>query len=306
MGKATLPPRLALYPLTCSKRKSPNKAGTIHLIGLPMKPDAKFARPQGTSPLGKGDNEQDKEISIVDMMVADASIQAKSNPSTSSYSKCDGDSEEGSINKEIASARKLLFRMAKTPDDLTVTTTASRPWVWMLKKGEEFDKGDKPPDMDKKRAAKFALGTNFKARLATMTARQTPGKDDSVGFTQDSVVKVRFKIFHEDVQEAVTGMLDHCLAILHKRDKSACFLNGKKTLEAHKATHFPRDITDFYHNWVKWDEPIKSFLNTIPVNKSRFAGSFYFYSEWDPSTLFEKTLLKWQAKRSTRGPSSSS
>ncbi len=62
--------------------------------------------------------------------------------------------------------------------------------------------------MDKKRAAKFASGMNFKARLATKMARQTPGKDDSVGFMQDSVVKVHLKIFHGDVQEAVMGMLD--------------------------------------------------------------------------------------------------
>ncbi len=93
--------------------------------------------------------------------------------------------------------------MAKTPDDSTVTTTASRPWVWMPKKGEGLDKGDGLPDRDKKRADKFASGTNFKARSATKTARQTPGKDDSVGFTQDSVVKVCRKIFHGDVQEAV-------------------------------------------------------------------------------------------------------
>ncbi len=107
-GKATLPPRSALHPLKSSKRETPNKAGTIHLIGLPIKPDAKSARPQGTSPSGKGDDEQDKEIPIVNMTVADASSQAKSNPSASSDSECDGDSEEGSINKEIASAWKFF------------------------------------------------------------------------------------------------------------------------------------------------------------------------------------------------------
>jgi hypothetical protein len=159
----------------------------------------------------------------------------------------------------------------------------------MPKKGEGLDKGDEPTNMDKKRVAKFALGTNFKARSATKRMWQTPGKDESVGFMQDSVVKVHLKIFHGDVQEAMMGMLDHCLAILHKRDKAACFLNGKKTLEAHKATDFPWDFTDFYDDWGKWDKLIKSFLNTIPVHKScSFSGLFYFRSMWDPCTLFEK------------------
>ncbi len=134
-------------------------------------------------------------------------------------------------------------------------------------------------------------------------ARKTPGKEGAA-LAQESVVKVCLKIFHSvgDVQEAVTGMLDHCLAILHERDKTACFLNGKKTLEAHKATYFPRDFTDFYDDWGKWDKPIDSFLNTIPVNKScLFAGLFYFCSESDPCTLFEKTLLKMASQKKHKG-----
>jgi hypothetical protein len=136
-------------------------------------------------------------------------------------------------------------------------------------------------------------------------ACKTPGKEGvALVLVQESVVKVHLKIFHGvgDVQEAMMGMLDHCLAILHERDKMACFLNGKKTLEAHKATDFLRDFTDFYDNWGKWDQPIKSFLDTIPVNKSHsFAGSFYLCSKWDPCTLFEKTLLKMVSQKKHKG-----
>jgi hypothetical protein len=62
------------------------------------------------------------------------------------------------------------------------------------------------------------------------------------------------KNFHgaNDVQETVLGMMDHCFSILHEHDKKACFVN-KKSLEAYKAADFPRDFTDFYDEWGKWD-----------------------------------------------------
>jgi hypothetical protein len=72
-------------------------------------------------------------------------------------------------------------------------------------------------------------------------------------------------------------MMDHCLTILHKRNKRACFLNKKKLLKAYKAMDLPRDFTDFYNDWGKWDKMVRAFLNTIPADKSRsFTGSFYF------------------------------
>jgi hypothetical protein len=156
---STPPPKLALCTSTTSKRKTPSEAGTIALIGLLIKPEAKSARPQGTSLLGKGIDEQDKEIPIVDMTTAaDAGSQAKSAPSTSSDSEREEDSlgEGDSLNKEIVSARRLLFRMVKTPDDLIVTTTASHPWVRMLKMGQGMDQGEETLNTGKKKGIKFA------------------------------------------------------------------------------------------------------------------------------------------------------
>ncbi len=67
------------------------------------------------------------------------------------------------------------------------------------------------------------------------------------------MVKICLKVLHgiSDVQETVLGMLDHFLAIIHKRDKKACFVNKKRTLEAYKVTNLPLDFTDFYGNWGK-------------------------------------------------------
>jgi hypothetical protein len=42
--------------------------------------------------------------------------------------------------------------------------------------------------------------------------------------------------------------MDHCLAILHKWDEKACFVNRKKTLEAYKATNVPCNFAYFYNN----------------------------------------------------------
>jgi hypothetical protein len=97
-------------------------------------------------------------------------------------------------------------------------------------------------------------------------------------------------------------MMDHCLTILHKCNKRACFLNKKKLLQVYKATDFPRDFTNFYGDWGKWDETVWVFLNTIPADKSRsFMGSFYFRCEWDPAQLFEKILQKMASQRKYKG-----
>jgi hypothetical protein len=65
---------------------------------------------------------------------------------------------------------------------------------------------------------------------------------------------------------------------------------------------FPRDCTNFYDYWEKWDETVRAFLNTIPADKSRsFTGSFYFRCKWDPAQLFKKTLLKMASQKEHKG-----
>jgi hypothetical protein len=147
------------------------------------------------------------------------------------------------------------------------------------------------------RRALFTEGTNFAAKDAL--AKKTPTKDTSAK-VNDCVVKVKLKILHgvNNIQELVLGMMDHCLTILHKHDTRACFLDKKKSLKAYKATDFPRDFTNFYNNWGKWDEMVRAFLNTIPADKSgSFMGSFYFRCKWDPAQLFKKILLKMVSQK---------
>ena len=112
---------------------------------------------------------------------------------------------------------------------------------------------------------------------------------------KECVVKGQLKITQgaTNVQQIVLGLIDHCLAVLHKRDKMACFVNGAKTLQAYKAMDFPRDFIYFHNSWGKYDELVFSFINTLPQGKGKpFTGSFYFQSKWEPAQLFEKTLLK--------------
>ncbi len=97
-------------------------------------------------------------------------------------------------------------------------------------------------------------------------------------------------------------MMDHCLSILHERNKNARFVNKKKSLEVYKATDFPRNFTDFYDKWGKRDETVHTFLNIILADKSRsFTGSFYFRCKWDPAKLFEKTLIKMVSQKKCKG-----
>ncbi len=97
-------------------------------------------------------------------------------------------------------------------------------------------------------------------------------------------------------------MMDHCLFILHERDKKARFMNKKKSLEAYKATDFPCNFTDFYNRWGKWDEMVRTSLNAFLADKLRsFTGSFNFRCEWDPAQLVEKTLLKMASQNKYKG-----
>jgi hypothetical protein len=148
------------------------------------------------------------------------------------------------------------------------------------------------------------VDTNFKEKEG-QPAKMTPAKaQDGVEEMKECVVQICIQTHAgvEDIQETTLGLMHHCLTILHERDKTACFVNAAKSLEAKKLTDFPQDFTDFHDDWENWDEPMKSFLNTMPKDKGRsFTGSFYFRSSWDPNKLFEKTLLKMAGQTKLKG-----
>jgi hypothetical protein len=195
---------------------------------------------------------------------------AKSDPKES-----DGELQgKSSLSDLIASTRKALFESGPPADyEQTVTTTQTRKWVPISKTGGS-KKDDTVTSGIGRRGASFAEGTNFAAKDAS--AKKTPAKDTSAK-VNNCVVKIKLEILHgvNDVKETVLGMMDHCLTILHKRNKRAGFLNKKKSLKAYKATDFPRDFTDLYDDWGKWDKLVRAFLNTIPADKSHsFTGFF--------------------------------
>ena len=92
----------------------------------------------------------------------------------------------------------------------------------------------------------FAKGTVFNKKTPTdMDATETMSYKN-----HKCVACLRFKMVHgsTDVQEMLMGLLDHCLIVLHERDKTACIRNWKKTLEAWRVSELPRDFTDFYND----------------------------------------------------------
>jgi hypothetical protein len=151
----------------------------------------------------------------------------------------------------------------------------------------------------------FATNTNFKEReTAAAATTPGPGKATEEDELKEVVTEIRIKILPgaEDIQETVLGLMHHCLSVLKERDKTACFVNSKKSLTAHKLTDFPRNFTDFHDEWGVWDEPMKSFLNRIPAGRGRsFTGSFYFRNTWELEKLFEKALLKMAAVAKLKG-----
>ncbi len=79
----------------------------------------------------------------------------------------------------------------------------------------------------------------------------TPAKvQDGVEEMKECVVQICIKIHAgvEDIQETTLGLMHHCLTILHEWDKTVCFVNVAKSLEAKKLTDFPRDFTDFHYD----------------------------------------------------------
>jgi hypothetical protein len=151
---------------------------------------------------------------------------------------------EGSLSELIAITRKALFeRPPPTDKDQTVTTMQSQKWVPIKKSGSNT-KEDTSTSGRGCKAVSFAADTNFTTREMTPVKR-TPTKEAATK-VNECVVKLQLKIFHgaNNVQETVLGMMDHCLSILHERNKKARFVNKKKSLEAYKAMDFHRIFTD--------------------------------------------------------------
>jgi hypothetical protein len=143
-----------------------------------------------------------------------------------------------SLSNLIASARKALFKSAPgTGDKQMVTTNQPRKWVPIRKTGEVQD--DSGVFGSARKAASLGEGTSFNVRDSP-PVKKTPTKD-TARKRNECLVKICLKVLHgiNDVQETVLCMLDHCLAIRHKWDKKARFVNKKKTLEAYKAIDFP-------------------------------------------------------------------
>ena len=264
-----------------AKRKSPMSKGADTVmaeVGTPKnRGPSKNARPQGTSPMAqeKAQQEDDLEVTSLTLDIDDDG------------DKSGTDEDQGSIGKLISSTRKELFGSALKE----ATDRASRTRSW-----RPITSKDTPAQAERGgKGATFAAETIFHERSST----PTEGIKAAAG-TQDCVVCMRFKLQPCDVQETLIGLLAHCLAVLHERDKAACILNRKKLLEAKRVSDLPRDFTDFYDEWGLWDKDIKMFLNTIKKKGQRsFTALFYFRCSGDP--LFAKTLLKMAKQSQHKG-----
>jgi hypothetical protein len=111
------------------------------------------------------------------------------------------------------------------------------------------------------KGAKFAEGTQFVEKVSA--AKKTPGKDAK---TNDCIVRIKIKLTggHKDIPESIMGMINHSLSILHKWEKKACYLNRKKSLEASKATNFPKDFTNFYDGMEYGMNELRLLQTTFP------------------------------------------
>ena len=256
--------------------------------------------------------EPTRDNSIRGGQTTEADSSTKSDPKDS-----DSGSKADSLADAIASARKELFNAPSPAEDaddaITLATSKSRKWKPIKRSEKTAASGTESgiPVVDltgpgsNRRGTTFAATTNFKEReKAAAVTTPGPGNATKEDELKEVVAQVRIKILPgaEDIQETVLGLMHHCLTVLKERDKTACFVNVNKSLTAHKLTDFPRDFTDFHDDWGVWDEPMKSFLNTIPAGKGRsFTGSFYFRSTWEPEKLFEKALLKMAAVAKIKG-----
>jgi hypothetical protein len=201
---------------------------------------------------------ENDEISINSSVMA---LDIDSN--TKSDSKESGnDSHADSLRNLITSARKTLFNSTPPAEnkDTTITSGCLTRWVPIWKTG---DKDVTAATGSLRKGATFVADMNFKQQDPP-PAKKTPSKGQG-GKLNKCMVKAQLKVTQgaTNVQQTVLGLMDHCLAVLHKQDKMVCVINGAKTLQAYKATDLPREFTDFHNNWGKWDEPVCSFLNTL-------------------------------------------
>ena len=260
-----------------SKRKSPLAGEAATTMGTPTDRGNKASRPQGTSPMAR-DAEKDDDLEIESLGVIE--IDGEEDASME-------EDDQDSIAMAISSARKTLFASASG----TKSSRSNKSWKPITAKDTSTQ------DAVASRSATFAAETVFHERAPTPT-----DGDKTTSKTNECVVRMRFKLQPCDVQETLIGLLAHCLSVLQERDKSACVLNRRKTLEARRVSDLPRDFTDFYDEWGLWDEDIRSFLNTIKDKGQRsFQASFYFRCSGDPEVLFAKTLLKMAKQSQHKG-----
>ena len=200
------------------------------------------------------------------------------------------ETDQDSVARAIASTRKELFAASLAKERPSLSRRAKSAWVPIASRAT-------PATADgASKGATFASETVFHERVATPTDMDASLKPN------ECVVRMRFKLQPCDIQETLVGLVGHCLSVLQERDKTACILNRRKTLEAKRVSDFPRDFTDFYDEWGLWEEDIKMFLNTIKEKGQRsFSASFYFRCAGDPEALFAKTLLKMAKQSAHKG-----
>ncbi len=225
----------------------------------------------------------------------------------SNLKESDTESKEDSLANMIASARKELLRVTPPADDnndiITLATAKSKKWVPINKARDWTMTSSVTTTAPKCRGATFAADMNFKEKEGQPT-KMTPAKaQDGVEEMKECVVQICIKIHAgaEDIQETALGLMHHCLTILHERDKTACFVNSAKSLDAKKLMDFPQDFTDFHDYWGKWDEPMKSFR--IQCQKTRadpLQAPFTFEVCGTPISSLRKHFSKWQGRQSLK------
>jgi hypothetical protein len=211
------PPVSILKGLNQSKRKSPlsGEAATAEVtMGTPTDRGNKAARPQGTSPMAR-DEEKDDDLEIESLGVIE--IDGKEDTSIK-------EDDQGSIAMAISSARKALFASASG----TKSSQSNKSWRPIAAKDTSTQ------DAVASRSATFAAEMVFHERAPTPT-----DGDKTTLKTNECVVRMQFKLQPCDVQETLIGLLAHCLSVLQERDKSACVLNRRKTLEARRVSDLP-------------------------------------------------------------------
>jgi hypothetical protein len=256
-------PPLALCSFKQSKEDSRTKG-----MSTPNRPALKAPCPKGSLPMAR----DDASLELVDMELhaEEEESKAKSNPKSNDKVGGGerGEEDDTSIGRAIASMKKDLCKVDRTstPGGNKIHGEVSKSRKWKpIPRVAAASTPQEDSQSSGKKGAKFAEGTQFIERV--MAAKKTPGKDTKMN---DCIVRIKIKLTggHKDIPASIMGMINISLSILHERDKKACYLNRKKSLEVSKATDFPKDFTDFYDNWGVWDERIKAFANNIPADKS--------------------------------------